>query len=105
MKTLLQIQSPVLALAACAVSLAATAADAPPWPAGDERGMANQIGSVTFNRCAPFLSPKDAKAYELSYVRSGTMPSSPFAGPNALKPKGTGGIPGTVHAFNVEAYV
>ena len=24
----------------------------PPWPAGDERGMANQIGPATLQRCA-----------------------------------------------------
>ena len=105
MKRQHRIKPPVLAFAAWSISLAASAANVPPWPAGDERGMANQIGSVTFNRCAPYLSRKEAKAYELSYVRSVTMPSSPFAGPNALKPKATGGIPGSAHAFNLEAYV
>ena len=24
----------------------------PPWPAGDERGMANQVGPATWARCA-----------------------------------------------------
>src|SRR5882672_6127398 len=74
----------------------------PPWPAGDERGMANQIGPATWARCAFHLSEPGAKGYEVSHPRSNTMPLSPFAGPYAVKPKGTAGIPGTAHAFNSE---
>ena len=77
---------------------------APPWPAGDERGMANAIGSATFARCAWHLAQKKAKAYELSYVRSNTMPLSPFSGPYAQKPKPTASLPGTTHVFNLEQY-
>jgi kynurenine formamidase len=77
---------------------------APPWPAGDERGMANQIGPQTWQRCAPNLTRPGAKAYELSYIRSNSMPSSPFAGPDVFTFKPTAGIPGTVHAFNSEKY-
>ena len=76
----------------------------PPWPAGDERGMANQIGAATFARCAWHLGQPNAKSYELSQLRSNTMPLSPFAGPYALKAKPTAGIPGTRHGFNSEAF-
>jgi kynurenine formamidase len=74
----------------------------PPWPAGDERGMANQIGPATFQRCAWHMSQPGAIAYELSQPRSATMPLSPFAGPYQPKPKPTSGIPGTAHAYNSE---
>ena len=74
----------------------------PPWPAGDERGMANQVGPATFQRCAWHMSQPGAIVYELSQVRSNTMPLSPFAGPYQQKPKPTSGIPGTAHAFNSE---
>ena len=74
----------------------------PPWPQGDERGMANQIGPATFQRCAWHLQEPGAKSYELSHVRSNTMPASPFAAPTQSKPKATAGIPGSAHAFNSE---
>ena len=77
---------------------------APPWPAGDERGMANAIGSATFARCAWHLAQKKARAYEISHLRSNTMPLSPFTGPYVTKPKPTSGIPGTAHAFNTEQF-
>lgn len=77
----------------------------PPWPAGDERGMANQIGAGTFARCSWHLWQPKAKSYELSYVRSNSAPKSPFAGPDTLNAKPTAGIPGTAHGFNTEAYV
>ena len=76
---------------------------APPWAQGDERGMANQIGPATYARCAWHMSQPDARAYELSQLRSGTMPLSPFAGPYAPKSKATAAIPGTAHAFNSES--
>src|SRR5436190_4015954 len=74
----------------------------PPWPAGDERGMANQIGAATWSRCAWHMTLPGAQQYELSQVRSNTMPLSPFAGPYAVKPKPTSGIPMTAHAYNSE---
>ncbi|HEX6157358.1 MAG TPA: hypothetical protein VFZ54_15130, partial [Burkholderiales bacterium] len=74
----------------------------PPWAQGDERGMANQIGPATYQRCAWHMSQPDARVYELSQLRSATMPLSPFAGPYAPKPKATSAIPGTAHAFNSE---
>ncbi len=101
---------PALTLAATLTALAPLAAQAatpipaPPWPAGDERGMANAIGPGTWARCAPYLANARAKAYEISQVRSNTMPKSPFAGPYAVKPKPTSVLPFTAHAFNSETY-
>ena len=77
---------------------------APPWPAGDERGMSNAIGPATWARCAPFLGNAKARSYELSQVRSNTMPMSPFAAPHIAKPKPSSALPGTMHAFNSETF-
>ena len=38
-----------------------------PWPAGDERGMANAIGPGTWLRAAQHLAAPRAKCYELSH--------------------------------------
>jgi kynurenine formamidase len=76
----------------------------PPWPAGDERGMANQIGPATFQRCAWHMQQPGAKSYDLSQIRSATMPLSPFAGPYAPRPKASSGIPGSAHGFNSETF-
>jgi kynurenine formamidase len=76
----------------------------PPWPQGDERGMANQIGSATHQRCAWHMQQPGAKSYELSHVRSNTMPLSPFAGQYQVKPEPSAGIPGTSHLYNMETY-
>ena len=77
---------------------------APPWPAGDELGMANALGAGTMARCVWHLSQPKAKTYELSYIRSATMPLSAFSGPYVTKPKATASIPGTAHAFNLESF-
>jgi kynurenine formamidase len=78
----------------------------PPLPSaqGDERGMANQIGPATYQRCAWHMQQPGAKAYELSHLRSNTMPLSPFAGQYAVKPEPSAGIPGTAHLFNMETF-
>ena len=75
----------------------------PPWPAGDERGMANQIGAATLGRCAWHLSQPGARIYDLSQIRSNTMPLSPFAGPYVLRSKPTAGIPMSAQAYNMES--
>lgn len=75
---------------------------APPWPSDDERGMANAIGQGTWQRCAFHLSQPNARSYEVSHVRSNTMPASPFGVPLKYDFRGTVGIPGTKHAFNGE---
>jgi kynurenine formamidase len=74
-----------------------------PWPPGDERGMANAIGPGTWLRCGWYLSQPKAKVYEVSHVRSNTMPLSPFAGPYAVKHGPSTVLPGTQHAFNAES--
>lgn len=74
----------------------------PPWPAGDQRGMANAIGTGTFMRCAYHMGQTKAKSYEVSHVRSNTMPLSPFTLPFKYVYRGTASIPGTRHSFNGE---
>ena len=86
-------------------SHAAQAQSASPWPAGDEIGMANTLGPETWKRCAPYLAKTKAKSYELSFIRSNTMPQSPFAIPHKENAKPTVGIPGTYHAFNTDETV
>ncbi len=44
------------ASALVAATLAANAQSRPPWPAGDEIGMANTLGPATWQRCAPHLA-------------------------------------------------
>ena len=61
------------------LALAKTAPQ-PPWPAGDERGMANTLGVATSQRCAWHMAQPQAKWFEVSQVRSNTMPKTPFGG-------------------------
>jgi kynurenine formamidase len=92
-------------LAAQAQTPGGTASPRPPWPAGDEIGMANALGPATWQRCAQQLANASAKSYELSHIRSNTMPQSPFGTPLREKYRPTVGIPGTRHAFNGEEIV
>ena len=85
--------------------LPASAQNSPPWPPGDEIGMANTLGPATWQRCATHLADPKAKSYELSFLRSNTMPQSPFAVPLRENAKPTVGIPGTRHAFNTDEIV
>ena len=66
--------------------------------------MAAQLGPKSWAACARYLALPNAKAYELSQLRSPTMPLSPFAAPYQMKPKPTTVLPGTVHAFNSETF-
>jgi len=75
----------------------------PPWAAGDELGMANTLGAGTMARCAWHMAQSKAKVYEVSYLRSGTMPLSGFSGPYVTKPKASAGLPGTSQVFNMES--
>jgi kynurenine formamidase len=75
------------------------------WGQGDEIGMANTLGSATWQRCAQALANPRSKSYEVSHLRSNTMPQSPFGVPLRDKYRPTVGIPGTVHAFNGEETV
>lgn len=72
------------------------------WPAGDERGMANTIGTATWMRCAQYLGAPGAKCYELSHEITNTMPSSPFSAPLKLQPRPTRGMRNAIHASNME---
>jgi kynurenine formamidase len=72
--------------------------------ADDELGMAAQLGPKSWASCARFLAQPTAKVYELSQLRSPTMPLSPFAGAYQMRPKPTAAIPGTTHAFNSETF-
>src|SRR2546428_4397173 len=95
------------ALAAAGALITTSVAQAPrsPWPPGDELGMANTLGPATWQRCATYIADPRAKSYELSYLRSNTMPQSPFGVPLREKYRPTVGIPGTLHAFNGEETV
>ncbi|MEZ5650904.1 MAG: cyclase family protein [Burkholderiaceae bacterium] len=79
-------------------------APTPPWPAGDELGMANTLGEATNRRCAWHMAQPGARWYEASHPRSNTMPKSPFASGAGVKAKPTAGVPGSRHAFNSEAF-
>lgn len=74
----------------------------PPWPAGDQRGMANTLGAGTWARCAYHLARPGSKSYEVSHVRSNSMPSSPFGKPLAFQFGPSISLPGTRHVFNGE---
>src|SRR6266849_1375131 len=95
------------ATASTVVSAAEAQTATPPsrWGAGDELGMANTLGTATWQRCAQSLANPKAKSYEVSHLRSNTMPQSPFGVPLRDKYRPTVGIPGTVHAFNGEETV
>lgn len=73
-----------------------------PWPQGDERGMANTLGTGTWMRCGYYLSQPQARVYELSHVRSNTMPMSPFGRPLEFEGTPSVSLPGTRHVFNGE---
>ena len=73
-----------------------------PWAAGDQRGMANTLGAGTWLRCAGHMMAAGAKAYELSHVRSNTMPMSPFGRPLSFTYTPSISLPGTRHLFNGE---
>ena len=81
--------------------LATTSCGQAAAPASDELGMARELGRATWARCAAHLSNPRAKSYELSHVRSNTMPLSPFAGPFELTYRPTSALPGTMQVFNV----
>ncbi len=74
----------------------------PPWPAGDEVGMANTLGAGTWMRCALHLTSAGAKTYEVSHERSNTMPLSPFGVPLKYTYSATKGVPYSLHAWNGE---
>jgi kynurenine formamidase len=72
----------------------------PPWPAKDERGMANTLGAGTSMRCAYHLNQANAKVYELSHLRSNDMPSSPWTAPMQYEYSPTSGVPNSNVAWH-----
>ena len=58
------------ALAVEPVKLQRLKVPSPPWPAGDERGMANQIGPATLQRCAWHVGEAGARTYPGPRTRS-----------------------------------
>ncbi|MEM8811288.1 MAG: cyclase family protein [Pseudomonadota bacterium] len=74
----------------------------PPWPSGDEKGMANTLGPGTWARCAYHMAQDNAKTFELSHERSNNMPLSPFGRPLEYQFTPSVSIPGTRHVFNGE---
>ncbi|MBT5177511.1 MAG: hypothetical protein HOH80_13055, partial [Rhodospirillaceae bacterium] len=74
----------------------------PPWAKGDQVGMANTLGPGTWMRCAAHLTNPKSKTYEVSHVRSNTMPGSPFGVPLKYKFRPTASVPYSKHAFNGE---
>ena len=84
---------------AAAVAKSKSMVPTPPWPAGDERGMGNTQGAGTWLRCAAHLSDPNAKSYEVSHVRSNTMPMSPFGAPLKYVFNPSVVLPGTKHMF------
>ncbi|MFY0522554.1 cyclase family protein [Archangium gephyra] len=77
-------------------------ASVPPWPAGDERGMGNTQGVATRMRCAAYLLHPKSREYELSHLRSETMPMSPFSTPLDYEYVPTFGPAFSRHAVNGE---
>lgn len=75
----------------------------PPWSSDDQAGMGNTQGPGTWQRCAFHMSRPGARVYELSQLRSASMPQSPFAAPESIEFDATSGIPGTRHGFNTES--
>ena len=74
----------------------------PPWPQGDEKGMANTLGAATWFRAAEQLAAPGARCYELSHTISNTMPSSPFSKTLEIVPRPTRGMRNAIHASNME---
>jgi kynurenine formamidase len=92
----------LVAAISIAASLDAGAQNRPPWPRDDEIGMANTLGPETWRRCAEQLGSPRAKSYELSHVRSATMPQSPFGVRLQFKYPPTRGVRNSRHASNID---
>lgn len=67
-----------------------------------ERGMTNLLGADTYMRCSKHLQNPMAKTYELSYLRTKTMPLSPFAGNYEPKFLPISSMPNTSQIFTMD---
>ena len=74
----------------------------PPWPRGDERGMANTLGAATWMRCAAHMTAPGARCYELSHPVSGTMPCTQFSKQLKFQPRATRAMRNSIHVSNME---
>ena len=85
---------------AAVVKASRTMVSLPPWPAGDQRGMANTLGVGTWMRCAFHLNQPGARIYELSHLRSNEMSSSPWVAPIQYEYSPTLGLPNSIIAWH-----
>ena len=67
-----------------------------------QRGMSNILGLETWSRCSNLISNPDSKSYELSYLRTQSMPLSPFAGEYKPKFLPASSMPNTVQIFTMD---
>ena len=67
-----------------------------------QRGMTNLLGADTYMRCSKHLQNPTAKTYELSYLRTKTMPLSPFAGNYEPKFLPISAMPNTLQIFTMD---
>ena len=67
-----------------------------------QRGMSNILGLETWSRCSNLISNPDSRSYELSYLRTQSMPLSPFAGEYKPKFLPASSMPNTVQIFTMD---
>ena len=86
-----------------AMIAAAKKSPAPPWPAGDERGMANALGRATTQRCAWHMAQRGARVYEASSSAQQHHAQVAVREPRRDAAQGRPpGVPFSAHAFNSE---
>ena len=66
-----------------------------------QRGMSNILGLETWSRCSDLISNPKSSSYELSYLRTKSMPLSPFAGEYKPKFLPASAMPNTVQIFTI----
>ena len=67
-----------------------------------QRGMTNILGHETWLRCSDLISNPKSESYELSYLRTKSMPLSPFAGEYEPKFLPASAMPNTVQIFTMD---
>ena len=67
-----------------------------------QRGMTNILGLETWSRCSDLISNPKSSSYELSYLRTKSMPLSPFAGEYKPKFLPASSMPDTVQIFTMD---
>ena len=69
-----------------------------------QRGMTNILGPETWSRCSDLISNPKSESYELSYLRTKSMPLSPFAGEYEPKFLPASAMPNTPFKFLLWMY-